>query len=401
MDALFTSAFPSQELARETLRRGQPSDCQDTINDDLTGQGATAREQAAPMCAESSPFEDDLMEFRADDTNEELLRSFDMIFQLHQRSEEIRRRLENIDRILLSSRTVAGLVETVTESLQRDMELTAVRVLFREDHPLACACEIDAPPNMGTIPQSLLENESLFRGDPYILDCPSGDLGESLFGDAASLVASAVVANLCTDSEELGILCLGSDDPHRYCGGMNTELIGALAEKISLGLANAWDHEIRVRQALMGDVEGVYSEVFLKEYLRKEFQRSWRTYRTFSLMAIAWGLSYAANSRETSDLLSLIKSHLRAADVVAEGETVNAWVLLPDTDLDGAKTAAERILRQVSESAFCGAQIYLGITAFSRDAVTMHKLMRQAKIALAEAIEADQAHVVAQPVAIG
>ncbi len=355
---------------------------------------------ASPACADSLPFEDDSAEFRDHENNSELLRSFDMIFQLHQRSEDIRRRLENIDRILLTSRTIAGLVEDVTSSLQRDLDLVSVRLLFREDHPLSCTFELDAPANVGMIPQSLLENESLFHGDPYILDCPSGDLGESLFAEAAPRVASAVVANLCSDTEELGLLCLGSDDPLRYCGGMNTELIAALSDKVSLGLQNAWDHEIRVRQALISDVEGVYSEVFLKEYLRKEFQRSWRTYRTFSLLAIAWDLSYASEVGVASDLVALIRSHVRAADVVAEGETVSVWVLLPDTDLEGAMTTSERIVKQVSESSCGGAQIYVGATAFSREAVTTHRLMRQAKIALAEAIEGAPSHVVAQPVSL-
>ncbi len=150
----------------------------------------------------------------------------------------------------------------------------------------------------------------------------------------------------------------------------------------------------------MGDVDGVYSEVFLKEYLKKEFQRSWRTYRTFSLMAIAWDLSYSRGAGATSDLMTLIRSHLRAADVVAEGETVNVWVLLPDTDLDGATIAAQRIVKRVSESSCGGAQIYVGATAFSREAVTTHRVMRQAKTALAEAIEAAPGHVVAQPVVL-
>jgi uncharacterized protein YigA (DUF484 family) len=350
---------------------------------------------------EAGAFDNDTNEFLNEADNAQLLRSFDMIFQLHQRSEAIRRTLGQIDRILLTSRTVAGLVERVACILEKDLDLTAVRVLFREDHPMVSAFDFDTPKNMGIIPQPLMENESLFQGEPYVLDYPAGDLGYSLFGDGAAQVASAAVANLCTDTEDLGLLCLGSSDPHRYCGGMNMELIASLAEKVSLGLQNTWDHEIRARQALVGEIEGIYTEAFLKEYLRKEFHRSWRTFRPFCLMALSWGFSYAVGAERVHDLMSLVKSNVRGADLVAEGEAVDLWVLLPDTDPDGARTAAERIVRLAGDGASTALRVYVGITAFNRDAVTPNKLLSQARQALADAMERSDGTIATQPVALG
>jgi uncharacterized protein YigA (DUF484 family) len=345
-------------------------------------------------------FDNDMAEFLGEADNFQLLRSFDMIFQLHQRSEAVRRTLGQIDRILLTSRTVPGLVERVASTLEEDLELTAVRLLFREDHPMVSAFDFDVPKSMGIIPQPLMENESLFHSEPYVLDHPAGDLGHSLFGDAADQVASAAVANLCTDKEELGLLCLGSGDPQRYCGGMNMELIASLAEKVSLGLQNTWDHEIRARQALIGELDGVYTEAFLKEYLRKEFNRSWRTFRPFALMALSWGFSYAVGAERVQDLMSLVKANVRGADLVAEGEAVDLWVLLPDTDLDGARTAAQRIVTLAGDGAATAIRVYVGITAFSRDAVTPHKMLSQARQALIDAMESHDGTIAAQPVAM-
>lgn len=373
-------------------------DCEDLSVIDSDVPPPCAPDYASRWAAGVAADGDQLPDVKADEDNEALLRSFDMIFELHQRSEEIRRSLDRIDKLLLTSRTVVGLVETLTETLRSDMDLIAARILFMDDHAVARAFEGQEAGHV--ISRSFSENESLFHGEPYILNDPSGDLGELLFGDEAHLVASAAVANLCTGTEEMGLLCLGSEDPHRYCGGMNTELIAALADKIALGLRNAWDHETRVRKALMAEVDGVYSEAFLKEYLTKEFHRSWRTYRTFSLIAVAWGFSYAMESPATPELVSLIKSNLRSADVLAEGETVNLWVLLPDTNLEGARTAAARVVQCVGEHSGSSAQLYAGVTAFSRDAVTMHKLMHQAKIALAQAMEADNDRVIAMPIAL-
>ena len=53
-------------------------------------------------------YEDDPPAFSDNEEDCRLIRSFDMIFQLHQRSEEIRSRLDHIDRLLLKSRTVSG-----------------------------------------------------------------------------------------------------------------------------------------------------------------------------------------------------------------------------------------------------------------------------------------------------
>ncbi|MEJ2718188.1 MAG: DUF484 family protein, partial [Deltaproteobacteria bacterium] len=182
------------------------------------------------------------------------MRSFDMIFQLHQRSEEIRSHLDKIDRILLRSRTLSGLTRQVIRTLERDLALIAVRILYRENHPIARFLTWDRPRGAGTIADGLFPNERFFDSEPFILDNPSGELGRGLFGESAHLVASAVLAGLCAEGEELGVLCLGSDDPVRYCGGMNTDLIVSLAEKISLGIRNAWDHEQTAHQALVGRV---------------------------------------------------------------------------------------------------------------------------------------------------
>ncbi len=94
----------------------------------------------------------------------------------------------------------------------------------------------------GIIPGHFLANESV-TSDPFILDDPSGDLAQTLFEEAAGVMGSAAVAYLCVDQQEVGPALLGSSDPRRYCGDMNTDLIAALAEKLALGIKNAWDHE--------------------------------------------------------------------------------------------------------------------------------------------------------------
>jgi GGDEF domain-containing protein/uncharacterized protein YigA (DUF484 family) len=337
-------------------------------------------------------YEDDPPAFADNEEDCRLIRSFDMIFQLHQRSEEIRSHLEHIDRLLLKSRTVAGLVQELIAALESEFDLMAARILFRQDHPVAETIKCAAPTGTGITPPGSIERENLPPSGPFVLDDPNGDLSRSLFGEAASLLSSAVAANLSVDGNELGLLCLGSDDPNRYCGGMNTDLIASLADKIALGIQNAWDHESRGRKSLVGRVEGIYCESFFREYLAKEFHRSWRSHNVFSLMALSWTSSLTDRSFE--EVAEQIRAQLRSSDVVAEDDSARVWILLPDTDVDGANAVAERLSRSMSEEFDQEVTLHFGIAAFSRQATSVHTLMNRAQAALTEAVESGTSSIV-------
>jgi len=321
-----------------------------------------------------------------DDQNDQLLKSFDMIFRLHQRSEEIRSHLERIDRILLNSRSVEALTNSVVSDLETELDLAAVRFLFKEDNPIASLFRRHPAYGVGIISEDFLDNEGLFRSDPFVLDDPGGNLAHHLFGDSASLIASAAVAPLCHEDEELGLLCLGSDDPCRYCGGMNTDLIASMASKISLGILNAWAHQNSVRRAFITGIELVYTEPFFNEYLEKEFNRAWRNRTTFSLLALSWKLAYQdASPYSDAEVIELFQAHLRSSDLAAQGGAVKLWVLLPDTSSTDAEIVGKR-LADVCMQYFNGdLTLYIGITEFSHSAPLCSTLLQLARSALDEA----------------
>lgn len=354
---------------------------------------------------ESDAFADNLDISRALQTagvrtadDEELVRSIDMIFQLQQRSEEIRAHLEKIDHALLSSRTVAGLTRSVVALLERDLDLVAARILFQEDHPLASLLLWDPPEGAGIVPADFLESEGLCGGDPFILDDLSGELSSMLFGDRSGLVASAALAVLSADNVEVGVLCLGSDDPCRYRGGMNTEIIASLADKIALGIANAWDHEKRFEDALTGATEGIAAEAFFREALQWEFHRACRYRGPFALMGLSWlidGQEVVTRDRITR----LVRRNVRSSDLVGEGEGVGLWVLLPESGVAGARQAAER-LTEVFRTTFGGrAALYVGLTEYSTKAAVASVLLQEARLAVEEACVHDTHAIVVRYIA--
>ena len=138
-----------------------------------------------------------------------------MIFQLHQRTQELLALFDKIDTILLNSRTVSVLLDRIAAVLSEELDLVAVRALVRDDHPIASFLHCTDCSGVGYLPTTLLQNETLIGSDPFVLDNPHGDLCLSLFSDSAPAVASAVIATLSFHNDDLGLLCMGSDDPQR------------------------------------------------------------------------------------------------------------------------------------------------------------------------------------------
>jgi uncharacterized protein YigA (DUF484 family) len=328
----------------------------------------------------------------------ELLKSFDMLFQLHQRSEDIRSYLANIDHILLSARTVSALTGKIVEALERDLDLTAVRILFREDSPIATLLEWAPPRGVTLAPSGFLDNGGFLDAGPFVLDDPSADLAASLFTDAAAVVSSAAVAPLFADGEELGVLCLGSDDPLRYCGDMNTDLIGELANKIGLGIRNAWDHEKRGREAFTTEVEGVATESFFQLLLEREFDRAWRYRRPFSVMAVSGASISSDPPPSVQKLGALLKKRIRSSDLMARDHEDTLWLLLPETTAKLSVRMAERLGASLRADFSDDMRLCAGITEFSAAAPVATILLKEARAALSQAADSPGNPIVVRPI---
>jgi len=366
VDAGSGSTHPHDRTQHAALYSGDPISCGQTYADD---------------CA--SPSADSLVE----EGYARLLHSFDTIVRLHERAEQIRCQLGLIDTILFKARTVSGLVESLIPSLQESLDLVAVRLFVREGNPIASALRLHMPLGVEIVLDDFMKDGGQQGPDLFVLDDPAGDLAGMLFGDAAPLIASAAVAHLGRREDNLGILCLGSNDPARYCASMNTDLVAELAHKVSLGLYNAWDHESAVVRAIDGHTPDVYSDPFFQAYLSKEFARAWRNHSCFCLMAISVESRDEDPTSSEAFLVTLLKNALRSSDLVARGQPGQFWALLPETGTEEARCAAQRILLESSNLSRGNTVLRFGIAEFSRNAPTQSALIREALCALKEATD--------------
>jgi uncharacterized protein YigA (DUF484 family) len=333
------------------------------------------------------PLPEQSRDVESDPNTVELLKSFDMLFRLHQRSEDIRSYLDKIDRILLTARSVSALAGQVVEALERDLDLAAVRIHFPEDGPFAALLQWSPPRGVMLSDSCFPENGGLPDAGPFVLDDPSGDLAESLFSDAAHLVASAAVAPLFAHGRELGMLCLGSEDPLRYCGGMNTDLIASLANKIALGIMNARDHERRGTEAFTTEVEGVVTDSFLHLILEREFDRAWRYGRPFTVAAIR-ALSFSPDPPPSTErLAALLKKDIRSSDLIAADREEILTLLLPETTATLAVRIVDRLRTSLRAEFSDGIELCAGITEFSQSAPVAAIILNEARAALSRASE--------------
>lgn len=314
-----------------------------------------------------------------------VLESLDLLVQIQQRGEEIRTQLNKIDAILLQSRTVAALIERVIRVLEHDLDLTMVRILLQADHPVSRAFRWISSPGSGLISRDHPINDFVSLS-PHVLDDPSGALSASLFGESASTIGSAVLAHLCAGQEDLGLMCLASSNPRRYFDGMNMELIAGLADKIALGINNAWEHENATRNLLHNHELGIFTETFFLEYLGKEFNRAWRNRRPFSLVAMSWS-SAVPGIPSSGQVTECVLRNIRSADVAAQAGPSSFLLLLPDTPVNGAMSVMERLTAVASEQFHENFVLRAGVTEFSKDSAVVSVLLDRARSALHKAEE--------------
>jgi uncharacterized protein YigA (DUF484 family)/GGDEF domain-containing protein len=308
--------------------------------------------------------------------------SLEKIVRAQNRLEQIRSSLEEVSHIALACRTVAGFIESVTRHLESSLDLVAVKILLVSDQDISETFRCSAPYGGGIASCDL----GTFRQDsPFFLDSESDAL-HAFFGDATGIVASAAISHLMDGQRPFGVLCLGSGDPQRYANVKSTVLIQALTEKISLGLLNALDHENAGRSLWLTNAKGsLYNEIFFREYLQKEFNRSCRSGKPFTLMAVSWRNS-DDGAFSAEELMDLFRRNARAGDVAGEGESVGLWLLLPETESAVGKKVAERLL-SLCNVVFPETVVNFGITEFSKTAAATSVLLNRAKEALEEAVE--------------
>ena len=178
-------------------------------------------------------------------------------------------------------------------------------------------------------------------------------------------------------------------------GAEDVRLLTLLAAWTAMALENLRLALNVEKLAVTDDLTQVYNYRFLKSALRREIKRAGRYHQDLSLLMIDVDNLKAYNDRHghlrgsflLREMAGLFSAHVRSWDLVAKYGGDEFTVILPQTELAGARTVAERLRSAVEEHTFPLATpgqitVSIGIAAFPVDGQTTSALIETADRAL-------------------
>ncbi|HKA25252.1 MAG TPA: sensor domain-containing diguanylate cyclase [Candidatus Eisenbacteria bacterium] len=175
----------------------------------------------------------------------------------------------------------------------------------------------------------------------------------------------------------------------------DTQFMLLLAAWLSSALENVRLSAGTERLAITDDLTEIYNFRYLKSALKRETRRANRFHQELSLLAIE--IDGLAACRDTQgerqahalvkEVAALLAQQVRSFDILGRHGDDAFLVVLPQTGVDGACEAAERMRAAVAENAFGSSApgkvtVTLGVSSFPQDGVEADVLLAMADRAL-------------------
>jgi diguanylate cyclase (GGDEF)-like protein len=201
-----------------------------------------------------------------------------------QHNERTLRRFQNVELRLIGAQDFTSFLDILFNHLPQEFSLASVTLWLDDRAPILLELlepialrAFDYPSLMtsregGLAAQGLCVEGRPWLGRPSELD----DVARRAFFGAAHTPASAILLPLAAADTVSGYLCLGSDDPSRFGGGMATDILERFASIVTASLDNVVQRE-RLKQLGMTDsLTGLANRRYFDERLREELMRAAR-----------------------------------------------------------------------------------------------------------------------------
>ncbi len=201
---------------------------------------------------------------------------------------------------------------------------------------------------------------------------------------------------LVAKGQSIGLVELFSKTKIRW-DAQRLELARTMANEAAIALENARLYEDARKLADRDPLTGFYNHRFLHERMGEEVVRSQRGRRPLSVLMLDLDdfklvndtFGHLFGDRVLTWAAEVIRSTLRLSDIAARYGGDEFALILPDTDADEARRAAERILDAFRERPFVGEKrgpvpiaASIGVATFPADGRTGTELIAAADVAL-------------------
>jgi diguanylate cyclase (GGDEF)-like protein len=226
-------------------------------------------------------------------------------------------------------------------------------------------------------------------------DVAPGDPSAAWYRDANE-IRSQIAVVLRAGDEFIGVLVIGSAN-YRAFEGAEVDRLQVIANQASLALQNALLHEELERLSVTDRLTELYNHGYFQQRLDEEIGRAVRFSHPLALVMMDLDDFKSFNDTHghpVGDVLlrhvsRIIRENLREMDVAARYGGEEFVVVLPETDLEGARKVAERIRRGLEEEPVdiegvgrVGRTVSLGVAVFPVDAATPSRLIEAADRAM-------------------
>lgn len=215
-------------------------------------------------------------------------------------------------------------------------------------------------------------------------------------------IHSLLIVPLLLGGEAIGTLGVSRDEPGNPYVEEDKDFLQAIADRCALAIANARLHQQVEAQARTDEVTGLFNRRHFLELGERELSRAQRY--ELPLSAIMIDIDYfkkindahghSVGDEVLREVAQRLASNIRTTDILSRYGGEEFAVILPDTGIEGAGIAADRLhgcIRDEQMKTSSGelpVTISLGIAEFSKQVASIASLLDHADSALYDAKEA-------------
>lgn len=281
-------------------------------------------------------------------------------------NEEKMRRFDQLERRIIATYSLAGLVRTLLQDYKTVFELDAVTLVLADPECEAARILEGIGESGARVPGLILLDDAAMLDALYdgvttpVLGVYDATRHRALFVSSPRTPASVGLLPLTCQGALIGSLNMGSCALERFTGDSGTDFLERLAAIAAICLENALNHERLKLVGLTDPLTGINNRRYFEHRCLEEVAFACRHGQPLACLfldadkfkRINDTLGHQAGDEVLKRIAALIKSQLRASDIPARYGGEEFVVLLPQTFLGNACDIAERIRSAISAKPF-------------------------------------------------